>query len=245
MCANVSYGQLGTLGYMLDTSTCDSFLVDTGSVFSVIPHTSTEPASGPKIVAADKTPITCWGWRQRTLQLQGHTFTWSFLLAAVATPIVGANFLEKLRLQVDLTRRRLTHVVWGWAIPLTAPPAGSCFAAIGVGPQHPTPSLPTVEALQQQQQEPPAAAKPPHVPPAVTAGAARILSASSSTSLPTVEPLHHTVEALQQQQEPPGAAKPPYVSPAVTAGAAGILSARCCHINYVDILHSFPEVLNP
>ena len=93
MCANVSYGQLGTLGYMLDTNTCDSFLVDTGSVFSVIPHTSTEPASGPKIAAADKTPITCWGWRRRTLQLQGHTFTWSFLLAAVATLIVGADFL--------------------------------------------------------------------------------------------------------------------------------------------------------
>ena len=61
MCAKVSYGQPGTLGYVLNTSTRDSFLVDTGSVFSVIPHTSTEPASGPKIVAADRTPITSWG----------------------------------------------------------------------------------------------------------------------------------------------------------------------------------------
>ena len=76
----------------------------------------------------------------------------------------------------------------GWAIPLTAPPAGSCFADI---------LLPTVEALQQQQQEPPAAAKPPYLPPAVTAGVARILS------------------------------------------------ARCCHINFLDVLYSFPEVLNP
>ena len=61
MCANISYGQPGTLGYVLDISTRDSFLVETGSVFSVIPHTSTEPASGPKIVAADRTPITSWG----------------------------------------------------------------------------------------------------------------------------------------------------------------------------------------
>ena len=76
----------------------------------------------------------------------------------------------------------------GWAIPLKAPPAGSCFADI---------LLPTVEALQQQQQEPPAAAKPPYLPPAVTAGVARILS------------------------------------------------ARCCHINFLDVLHSFPEGLNP
>ena len=76
----------------------------------------------------------------------------------------------------------------GWAISLTAPPAGSCFADI---------LLPTVEALQQQQQEPPAAAKPPYLPPAVT------------------------------------------------AGVAPILSARCCHINFLDVLHSFPEVLNP
>ena len=156
----------------------------------------------------------------------------------MATPIVGADFLEKFRLQVDLTRRRLTHLEQGWAIPLTAPPAGSCFAAIGVGPQNPTPLLPRVEALQQQQQEPPALAKPPYVPPAVAAGAVRSLSASSSTSLPTVE-------ALQQQQEPPAAAQPPYVPPAVTVGAARILSAKCCHVNYLDVLHSFPEVLNP
>ena len=112
---------------------------------------------------------------------------------------MGADFLEKFRLQVDLTRRRLTHMEGGWAIPFTAPPAGSYFAAIGVGPQHPTPSLPTVEALQQRQ-GPAVAAEPSYVAPAVTAGVARILSASSSTSLPTVEALQHTVEALQQQQ---------------------------------------------
>ena len=35
------------------------FLVDTGAVFSVLPYTSTDQQTGPKITATDKSPIPC------------------------------------------------------------------------------------------------------------------------------------------------------------------------------------------
>ena len=143
VCANISSGQPGTLGFIRDSSNKKLFLVDTGSVFSIIPHQSSAPANGPRIVAADRTPIACWGRQQHTIRAGGREFKWTFLLAAVATPIVGADFLEAYNLLVDLPRRRLQHGTQAWIIRLEPPPPGSCFAAIGI--QQAVEQLPPVE----------------------------------------------------------------------------------------------------
>ena len=87
-------GKPGRLLLLVDEATSEWFLVDTGSAFSLIPHQSTERANGPAIMAADRTPIKCWGSRSRTIVAAGNYFCWNFLLAAVAFPILGADFLD-------------------------------------------------------------------------------------------------------------------------------------------------------
>ena len=107
-------------------------MADTGSVYSLIPHSSSSPPSGPRLVSADEKPIACWGACTRTIRVAGRDFTWRFLLAAVAFPIVGADFLRSFKLMVDLAGMRLVHSQAGWHVPLTSPPAGSTFAAVGI-----------------------------------------------------------------------------------------------------------------
>ena len=76
----------------------------------------------------------------------GRRFSWKFLQAEVAFPIIGADFLANFKMAVDLSGMQLLCPA-GLKIPLTAPRAGSLTAAaIGVV-DSPSPSLPTVEAL--------------------------------------------------------------------------------------------------
>ena len=96
---------------LTDSPSKQWFFVDTGSAYSIIPHQSSKATSGPAIMASDCTPISCWGSCKRTLTTGGQKFTWSFLLATVAFPIFGANFLEAFDLTVDLKRGRLVQYV--------------------------------------------------------------------------------------------------------------------------------------
>ena len=81
-------------------------------------------------MAADRTPIKCWGSQNRVLKAAGYHFSWTFLLAAVAFPILGADFLENFDLWVDLRRRRL-YRPGRHHVPLSAPPVGCNAAPIG------------------------------------------------------------------------------------------------------------------
>jgi len=147
-----STGQPGELGMLVDRVSGREFLVDTGSVYIILPHQSTEPPRGPAIMAADRTSISCWGQQQMTINTEGHSFKFVFLLANVAFPIVGANFLRHFDLVVDLRRMRLIRNGRSF-ITLAAPPRGARLAAIGVVAADSTcrgtwssPSLLTVEA---------------------------------------------------------------------------------------------------
>ena len=108
----------------MDQATQDRFLVDTGSAFSIIPHQSTEVPTGPRMCAADRTPIACWGTVEQTLRAGGRTFKWTFLRAAVAFPILGADWLHHFRLQVDLYCMRLWPRGGGRGLQLVTPGSG-------------------------------------------------------------------------------------------------------------------------
>jgi len=85
-------------------------------------------------MSADKTAIACWGTRSLDLKAGGRSFEWPFLLAAVAFPIVGADFLVAFDLKVVLKRLQLEQSAQRWTLHLTTPPPGSTFAAIGMCP---------------------------------------------------------------------------------------------------------------
>jgi hypothetical protein len=77
----------GQLIHMLDQISNRRFLVDTGASYSILPHRSSLPATGPKLFGPAGQLIPCWGDRLVQLRFQDQNFSWKFLLADVAFPI--------------------------------------------------------------------------------------------------------------------------------------------------------------
>jgi len=100
-------GQPCCLLYLVDVVNSKRYLVDTGSAYSIIPHHDTAEPTGPRLVTADGSPLRCWGSRTCTIRTRARHFTWTFLQAPVAFPILGADFLCNFKLVVDLSNRRL------------------------------------------------------------------------------------------------------------------------------------------
>jgi len=122
-------------GLLTDSRSGRKFLADCGAVYSILPFSSSELPCGPALVTASKTPVPCWGRRSCKVRFGGRNFEWSFLLAQVSFPIIGADFLRAFDLLVDLNRMQLVSGRHGWAVPMVAPPPGSTFAApLGVAP---------------------------------------------------------------------------------------------------------------
>ncbi len=48
--------------------------------------------------------VPAWGRRRQTVSFAGHDFEFDFLLAAVATPIIGMDFLAKFELSNILAK---------------------------------------------------------------------------------------------------------------------------------------------
>jgi cleavage and polyadenylation specificity factor subunit 1 len=92
---------LGGLVFLKDETSGKEFLVDTGAAVSVLPHKSPAPPSGPPLVAADGRGIASWGRVTKRLVFGASSFIVSFILAAVAKPILGVDFLAANRLLVD------------------------------------------------------------------------------------------------------------------------------------------------
>ncbi len=77
------------------------FLVDTGASYSIVPHQSSSPPSGPCLRGTAGQLIPCWGEKTITLSLHGRLSTWSFLLPVVSFPIIGVDFLRHFQRMVD------------------------------------------------------------------------------------------------------------------------------------------------
>jgi hypothetical protein len=130
---DVSPGSPGRLGALLCHLSKKFFLVDTGSVYSVLPYSSAAQATGPAITSAAGKHIPCWGWRTMAVKFGNVVYKWKFLLAAVAFPLLGADFLRSFRLVVDL-HLFAVYSKGGKHVKMVAPPAGSTASLIGVQP---------------------------------------------------------------------------------------------------------------
>ncbi|GFQ66044.1 transposon Ty3-G Gag-Pol polyprotein [Trichonephila clavata] len=88
-----------------------SFLVDIGSNVSLIPANVYQKrnASQQTLFAANSSSINVYG--QKTLNLNFNLrrdFMWTFLIADVSTPIVGADFLHYFELVPNLRHKCLS-----------------------------------------------------------------------------------------------------------------------------------------
>lgn len=98
--------------YVWDQSAARRFLVDTGAAVSVYPasrqHREQRPIpNSPSLRAANDTTIRTFGTADLTVNLGFRTCSWKFYIADVPQAILGADFLARFNLAVDLRGRRL------------------------------------------------------------------------------------------------------------------------------------------
>ena len=96
----------GPLIYLRDKQSGKLFLVDTGAEYSLIPHWSQSPPSGPPLEGAAGRHIPSWGFKEQTVIFNGKSFKFNFLLAGVTRPILGNDFLAFHGLLVDPAHHR-------------------------------------------------------------------------------------------------------------------------------------------
>jgi hypothetical protein len=87
----------GQLLHLTDSLTGRHFLVDTGASFSIFPHLSSDPGSGPAFRSPSGEAIPCWGEKKLAVEFAGRRFEWTFLLAKVNFAILGADFLKHFK----------------------------------------------------------------------------------------------------------------------------------------------------
>lgn len=97
--------------HITDNTSHRRFLIDTGAEISVIPPSTKEicnPSPSRKLYAANNTQINTYGQKTLTVDLGlSRKYTWSFIVADVTSPIIGADFLRHYDLLADAKRQRL------------------------------------------------------------------------------------------------------------------------------------------
>ena len=117
-----SWGVVGAINpsnlvHIVDKNSGTSFLIDTGSSFSIIPFKSSSLPTGPRLRAANGQQIP----------FGGRGFSWNFLLAAVNFHIIGVDFLEHFNLLVDVTAKTLREQHPATAVTASSPPSFNLF----------------------------------------------------------------------------------------------------------------------
>ncbi|GFV60053.1 transposon Ty3-G Gag-Pol polyprotein [Trichonephila clavipes] len=106
--------------FVKDRETRCQFLVDSGADVSILPWTKTKgecQASQYKLYAANGTEIPTYGLKILTLDLGlRRPFQWPFIIAKVKRGIIGADFLQKFQLLIDLHNRKLIDGVTNLSI---------------------------------------------------------------------------------------------------------------------------------
>ncbi|GFS69565.1 hypothetical protein TNCV_3894241 [Trichonephila clavipes] len=94
--------------FLLDRKSGQKFLIDSGSEICVIPPSPTMnklPQSN-LLFAANNTKIPAYGMVRKELNLGlRRPFIWTFIIADVSSPIIGADFLKHFNLLIDLKKR--------------------------------------------------------------------------------------------------------------------------------------------
>lgn len=97
--------------HIIDRNSGQKFLIDSGSTISIYPksHITGQLVVAPLILhAANSSVIKTYGQKWLTLDLKlRRPLTWLFTIADVSTPIIGADFITKHGLLIDLKANKL------------------------------------------------------------------------------------------------------------------------------------------
>ena len=100
--------------FVTDSLSGRRLLVDSGAQRSILPAQAVDTMAnghGPQMDAANGTPIRTYGTRRVDVCFGGRRFSWDFVMAAVSTPLLGADFLCAFNLLVDIKNCRLIDAV--------------------------------------------------------------------------------------------------------------------------------------
>lgn len=125
-------GHNSGLLFLSDAITKRQFLVDTGAEVSVLPATGLDRRTckmGPKLLAANGSPIRTYGTRTLSLHFACNTYRWKFVIADVSRPLLGADFLRSNSLLVDMQGKRLVDAASFLSVPLS--PSGVSAPRLG------------------------------------------------------------------------------------------------------------------
>ena len=98
------------------------YLIDTGAAVSVLPRSCANGtvADSLPLVAANNSTITTYGTGKRIVDVGlKREYSWTFIVADVKQPILGADFLIHYNLLVDLSGRCLRDMLTRLAIAAT------------------------------------------------------------------------------------------------------------------------------
>ena len=113
---NAAQGTGSCLLKLFDTNSKHCFLIDTGAEISVFPAKRADRLNKSNVTlrAANNSFINTYGFKQLTLNFGlPRPLTWRFRIADVTRPIIGADFLLRHKLLVDLTHTRLIDTRYG------------------------------------------------------------------------------------------------------------------------------------
>ncbi|GFX02923.1 hypothetical protein TNCV_4439051 [Trichonephila clavipes] len=101
--------------FLLDRKSGQKFLIDSGSEICVIPPSPTmnkSPQSNFSLFAANNTKIPAYGMVRKELNLGlRRPFIWTFIIADVSSPIIGADFLKHFILLIDLKKKKKPSIL--------------------------------------------------------------------------------------------------------------------------------------
>ena len=96
-----------SLIYLHDVLSNRRFLVDTGASISVFPASASPTSSGVQLLTANRSTLICSGSRIIPLCFGTWNCSWTFQLAPVSVPILGADFLQHHDLSVNLKNKKV------------------------------------------------------------------------------------------------------------------------------------------
>ncbi|GFS74399.1 transposon Tf2-8 polyprotein [Trichonephila clavipes] len=123
--------------FLLDRKSGQKFLIDSGSEICVIPPSPTmnkSPQSNFSLFAANNTKIPAYGMVRKELNLGlRRPFIWTFIIADVSSPIIGADFLKHFNLLIDLKKKGIIRPSKSpWSSPLhVVPKSDSTIRPVG------------------------------------------------------------------------------------------------------------------
>ena len=95
-------------------------LLDSGSQISLWPASANpnRTRSNLRLIAANGTPIKAFGTVRKQIKIGQKFYSFVFVIAEIAKPILGIDFLQKYKMSLDLANRQLLHS--GTATPFSS-----------------------------------------------------------------------------------------------------------------------------